>query len=292
MQAETRLPQKQHGAMVALLLLGSLFRATTAFAIALPTPTGLLTEFLTNPLGIDVNPRFSWSFDSFLGERGSAQSAYQLQVATSPFDGDGPVLWDSGYVSANDSFLISYGGPSLMSDTLYFWRVCAWDAAGAGPTAFSATQSFRTGLLLRSDWHGDWISGHNGSSLLRANFSLPLGRRVVVATAYLVGIGFAQLSCNGGLVDPGRRLESAWTSYAHRVRYMTLDLSRCLTVDGTENVLGIALGNGWFACRGWYALPPYPYPGATNGGGFCYDSPPQALLQVRSLRFGGLRVVN
>lgn len=213
-----------------------------------------------SPTGIDVVPRFSWSFDVLAAEavRGSVPTSYQLQVSTAPFGEGSEIVWDSGRVASNATSLVPYGGPALLPDTPYFWRVCAWDAAGV-PTAFSSPATFQTGLMSPSDWHGSWITGANGTTAIRANFSLPAGRRAVSATAYLVGIGYAELSCNGVRVGAGRRLESAWTSYAHRVRYVTLDLSSCLATATSEIVLGVKLGNGWFACRGWYAQPPYPF---------------------------------
>ena len=240
--------------------------------ISLPPPTSLVTEYLHEPAGIDVTPRFSWGFDALAPgvQRGSQQSAYQIQVADGPFDTDLP-LWDSGRVVANSSILIAYAGPQLAADVLFFWRVRAWVEKGLGPTDFSATASFHTGLSSPSDWAGAaWITGANGSNLLRVNFSLPAGRRVLSATAYLVGIGYAALSCNGQRVGAGRRLESAWTSYAHRVRYVSLDASVCLAAAPPDApvVMGVALGNGWFACRGWYAQPPYAFPqGEQSSGG-------------------------
>ena len=45
------------------------------------TPTNLRCEYLKNPAGIDVaRPRFSWIIEN--PERGEAQSAYQLLVAS------------------------------------------------------------------------------------------------------------------------------------------------------------------------------------------------------------------
>lgn len=209
-------------------------------------------------------PRFSWTFDlpSTSVQRGSFQTAYQIQVSLYSNLTTGPFVWDSGRVSSNDTYLVPYAGLGLSSDTMYYWHVCAWDALGNGPTSFSAAASFRTGLLSPSDWHGGWITGTNESNLIRVNFSLPPGRRAITATAYLIGVGYAELSCNGQSVSPTRRLESAWTSYRHRVRYMSLDIMGCLggLSGGDEVVLGLQLGNGWFACRGWYAQPPYPYP--------------------------------
>lgn len=68
------------GALVGYLL-GSC--CTVASAAALPTVRRLLTEYLDNPVGIDVRvPRFSWQMVQ--AERGARQTAYQIQVARDP----------------------------------------------------------------------------------------------------------------------------------------------------------------------------------------------------------------
>ena len=52
----------------------------------------LQVEYRTTPLGIDVaQPRFSWQMEAPAGERGVAQTAYQIEVR----DPKGAVVWDS-----------------------------------------------------------------------------------------------------------------------------------------------------------------------------------------------------
>ena len=53
----------------------------------------LKTEYLKNPLGIDIkNPRFMWNC-----EGGKAQSAYRIVAS----DTRGNILWDSGKVESS-----------------------------------------------------------------------------------------------------------------------------------------------------------------------------------------------
>jgi alpha-L-rhamnosidase len=120
--------------------------------------TGLLTEYLANPLGTDVaKPRLSWRLES--AQRNAMQAAYEIQVATSSdaLAAGRALLWDSGRIASDASIFRPYGGPSLTSSTRYFWRVRVWDASGAA-SAWSAPAFWETGLLDRGDWHAQWIA--------------------------------------------------------------------------------------------------------------------------------------
>ena len=60
----------------------------------------LKTEYLKNPLGIDIkNPRFMWNC-----EGGKAQSAYRLIAS----DTRGNILWDSGKVESPQMAFIPF----------------------------------------------------------------------------------------------------------------------------------------------------------------------------------------
>ncbi len=109
---------------------------------------------LTEPLGIDQNPVFSWIITG--GEKGDEQSAYQIIVAESQedaADGRGTV-WDSGKVFSSDTLSVAYDGPTLSDLTAYYWRVTVWSCK-SGETS-SAVSRFSTGFL-NSDWEGKWI---------------------------------------------------------------------------------------------------------------------------------------
>ena len=69
------------------LVLCSLAPANAAVVIR-----NLRVEYRNTPLGIDVaQPRFSWQMAATAGERGYAQTAYQIEVK----DPKGAVVWDS-----------------------------------------------------------------------------------------------------------------------------------------------------------------------------------------------------
>lgn len=120
-------------------------------------PVDLRCEYATQPLGIGPRaPRLSWA--ALGGGRNVAQSAYQLQVATTPqaLAAGAPLTWDSGRVADGDSQFRPYGGPPLPSATRLHWRVRIWDQDGR-VTGWSAPTWFETGLLGRGDWQAEWV---------------------------------------------------------------------------------------------------------------------------------------
>src|SRR5689334_10827464 len=86
----------------------------------------LLTEYQQNPVGIDARaPRLSWQMHA--ARRGSAQSAYELRVATDSASLTRSPFWASGKVTTAASVLRPYGGPALKSGGRYYWQVRVWD---------------------------------------------------------------------------------------------------------------------------------------------------------------------
>ena len=266
----------------------SLLLAAGAAGAAQPSslraPQSLLVESLAAAQGVDVPaPRFSWSLaPAAPGERALAQAAYELALWLSSPDAARPPLWSSGRVASGATSLVSPPGmPALPSSARLWWRVRAYDAAGGDASDWSAPASFTTGAA-RWDGASEWVCGAGGAeNLFRAPFTLPVApAEVAAALAHVAGLGVHAVSFNGAPAggDAQRKLDGGWTSYAHRVLYTTHDLTAAL-VPG-ENVLGVALGNGWFNDRAWYKRPPYGWPSAANGGGFSYAVPPLLRVQL------------
>lgn len=143
------------------------------FLLALPgeskrrlSVTHLVTEWLENPVGIDVpQPYFSWQMKH--QRRGATQSAYQIQVASKPEllrNGKADV-WDSGKVVSSQSLHVRYEGKPLQSRTVYYWRVRIWDHEDI-TSAYSQPATFETALLKPEEWKAKWIAvpraGGNG----------------------------------------------------------------------------------------------------------------------------------
>ncbi len=112
------------------------------------------TSHMTNPLGIDIAPTFSWK--TYSDRRCAAQTAYSIDVAS---DADfSRIVWQSGRVETDESIAVPCGG-KLQPTTRYYWRVTLWDECGGEYS--SDTAWFETGL--RSDskdaWSGaQWIT--------------------------------------------------------------------------------------------------------------------------------------
>ncbi|MEV0404113.1 family 78 glycoside hydrolase catalytic domain [Actinoallomurus sp. NPDC050550] len=128
--------------------------AVPAHAGERPGVIGLRAADLTEPLGIeDTTPPLTWRLAS---GRDVAQTAYQIQAATSP-DGFGrPDLWDTGRV-ASAGQRVDYAGKALGSRTRVYWRVRVWTGSG-GASEWSEPAWFETGLTSASDWSGQWIT--------------------------------------------------------------------------------------------------------------------------------------
>jgi alpha-L-rhamnosidase len=208
-------------------------------------PLGLLCEYLTNPLGVDVaRPRLSWQLRS--DERGARQVAYQILVARSEeaLAADQPDVWDSGRVASDRSLQVRYGGPPLVSAQRYYWKVRAWD--GQGHVRESAPAWWGMGLLEAADWHGAWIGqtedvAPRPAPMLRREFSLAHG--VAKAQLFVSGLGYADVYLNGERVGD-HVLDPGYTAYDRRVQYVTHDVTA--EVEPGANVLGVMLGTGWY----------------------------------------------
>lgn len=131
-----------------LLTAGALCAGIVAFAA--DVVTGLSTEYLTDPVGIEAaQPRFGWQISS--ARKGAAQSAYQISVQ----DRMGKEVWNSGKVSSGISVAVPYEGPKLGMNHRYSWTVKVWDEKGK--TLESPQAHFTTGLM-GSGWNGaKWI---------------------------------------------------------------------------------------------------------------------------------------
>jgi alpha-L-rhamnosidase len=139
--------------LMALLMTCGFSRAPAASPLRVAAITA---DRATGPVGIDVaRPRLGWRLASTA--RGQAQTAYQVQVATTRGRASAghADVWDSGKVASADSVDVPYAGPVPRSQHRYHWRVRAWDAHGRA-TAWSAVSYFETGMAAQ-DWTASWI---------------------------------------------------------------------------------------------------------------------------------------
>jgi len=124
--------------------------ATSTFVLSSQTaasaPTDLLTEGQTNPTDVtDTTPEFSAIYQD--EDYGDIATDYQIQVsATSTF---ATTVWDTNKTALASSTPkgtriadISYSGPSLVSSTLYYWRIKFWDDSNFEGAWSTTTASF------------------------------------------------------------------------------------------------------------------------------------------------------
>jgi alpha-L-rhamnosidase len=141
---------------------------------AVPAPSQLRNNYLTNPLGIDdTQPQLSWIIPS--AERNVMQSAYQILVASTPENlaADKGDLWDSGKISTDDSAHIKYAGKPLSSRDSAFWKVRVW--TGDEASEWSQPAKWTMGLLKPTDWTAKWIDtaekgAHAPIKILKATY--------------------------------------------------------------------------------------------------------------------------
>jgi alpha-L-rhamnosidase len=210
------------------------------------TPINLKCEYLINPLGIDEeHPRLLWQLND--KRRGALQTAYQILVSSDSLQ----LLkgkaneWNSGKINSNKTSNIEYKGIPLQSRKKYFWKVIVWDKDGK-PSSASSIATFETGIYNLREWKGEWISDSNDvnykpAPYFRKNFTAKAP--IKNARAYICGLGYYELSINGGKVG-NDVLSPAYTRYDKTVFYLTYDLTSYL--NSNENGIGVLLGNGWY----------------------------------------------
>jgi len=229
-----------------LFLMLILSQPASLFAAKTSVVSGLLCEYRTCPLGIDVsNPRLSWQIQT--DDRNLMQTAYEIRVALSPelLHQKSKLVWNSGKVISDQAVNIEYQGIRLESQTRYYWQVRVWDKHKK-VTDWSAPTWFETGLFDSAFWKAKWISATGKTSddhrpiYFRKAFDSK--QKIKSARLYISAHGLYEVSLNGkkvtsDLFTPG------WTSYNKRLQYQTYDISSLLEV---KNVLGAIVGDGWF----------------------------------------------
>lgn len=225
-------------------LAATLAIAFPMMAAAVISTDDLRCDYQTDPLGIDSpQPRLSWTLQS--GQRGDAQTAYRILVASSPalLTADTGDLWDSGKVVSTAQNQIPYGGTSLAAFRKAFWKVRVWDANDTA-SPWSAAATWTMGALDASDWTAQWITlGQTdaGSTMLRRDFAV--GPNLKRALVNICGLGQYELFLNGTRVGSDF-LSPGWTRYDKTVLYDTHDVTSRLASGA--NGVGIMLGNGMY----------------------------------------------
>jgi len=236
-------------AMYKKLCIVAFLQLSAFFCIAQVTVQHLLTENLSNPIGLDNKaPRLSWQLSGT--QRNIVQAAYEIRVSAGA-DGKKPV-WNSGKVVSAQSVQVPYAGTALESRQRYTWQVRVWDNGGKA-SAWSSPAFWLTGMFSPTDWKAQWIqpgyaeeSTLQASPLFRKEFSS--GKKVGSATATITAHGLYEAQLNGRRIGDAY-LTPGWTSYNKRLQYQVYDVTDL--VKNGKNTIGVTLGSGWY--RGFIA---------------------------------------
>ena len=210
-------------------------------------PMDLRCEDLTDPVGVDAaTARLSWRLPP--GERGRAQTAWQLLAASDPalLDQDRGDLLNTGKVFSIRCHLVPYTGQRPAVGETCWWKVRVWNERNV-PSAWSEPASFTAGITTEADWNGaqwlgaDWFQDFNGPlPLFRRSLHLPAPPRRAVL--HVCALGHFDAWINGRRVGDVP-LDPAVTDYGRR------GLTRAFVVTGLlqpgDNALGIRLARGW-----------------------------------------------
>ncbi len=199
-------------------------------------PTQLRVEHLDEPLGITVRqPRLSWR----LPPETCHQVAYRIRAGE----------WDSHRVESDQSLLVPYAGPALMSGERVSWTVKVW--TDAGESDWSQSGWWEMGLLDPAEWTARWVEPVEGDDapkrsprpayLLRNSFTVNSG--IAQARLYASAHGIYEPFLNGQRVGD-MELAPGYTSYPSVLHVQTFDVTELL-VPG-DNVLGAILSDGWY----------------------------------------------
>lgn len=191
-------------------------------------------EYRNNPIGLDVNPRFSWKLQS--EQPDTMQKEYRIIV----MDGE-KKLWDTKEVESEQSLLVPYQGNELEPYTEYKVMVSVKDNHGRMQ---EITGSFETGVLRQENWKGQWIT-HQLSEEDRCPVfchEFTLNKQLKKARVYATACGVYEIAINGEKAGD-TFLGPGWTSYHNRLQYQSYDITDIIKC---ENKMEITVGNGWY----------------------------------------------
>ncbi|MGX1676328.1 glycoside hydrolase family 78 protein [Streptomyces sp. NPDC055400] len=209
-----------------------------------PRPHALRAEHHREPLGIgEARPRLSWAIPD--APAGWRQVAYEVECV----DLESGDVVSSGRIDSADSVLVPWPHQKLRSRSRRQIRVRVWGAGRTDASDWSPELTLETGLLEASDWTASFITpdipaADESVPLLRLDF--PVKAEVHRARLYATALGLYELELNGSRVGD-IALAPGWTSYHHRLRYQTYDVTAALHTG--SNVLGASLADGWFRGR-------------------------------------------
>jgi alpha-L-rhamnosidase len=203
-------------------------------------------EHHREPLGIgETTPRLSWIVATT--QTGWRQASYEIEM----YSLDGQLKAQTGRIDSSASVLVDWPFSPLAARERIQVRVQVWGEDGV-VSAWSQLYEVEVGLLAPSDWTAQFITPDRSSDssqpepspLLRKEFEVRHG--FTQARLYITALGVYEAQLNGSPIG-NQVLAPGWTSYHHRLRYQTFDVTNLLR-EG-QNAIGAILGEGWFKGR-------------------------------------------
>ncbi|MGN6198435.1 family 78 glycoside hydrolase catalytic domain [Humibacter sp.] len=234
----------------------------------MPHLTHLRVDHLENPLALARrSPRFAWRIDASDSEA-VAQLVYRIVVSTSK----GEPVADTGWVASADSVAVSVPGFEGEPGAEYEWDLSVRVGRdGEDTEEVHSRGSFGIGL---DSWDAPWFEPQQEpvveegplsigpEAFAEAAATAPLAERLhpprflrqaftlgadpVRARLRITSQGVNSPSLNGAPASDGV-LAPGYESYQHAISVHTHDVTALL--HGGENVLGVVLGDGWYAGR-------------------------------------------
>ncbi|MDX3115882.1 family 78 glycoside hydrolase catalytic domain [Streptomyces scabiei] len=208
-----------------------------------PTVAAPTAEHHREAMGIgEPSPRISWKTTA---PAGWTQHGYQLEATRT--DGTRRTDW----VTSQDSVLVPWPTAPLASRESCEIRVRV-RGSDLTVSAWSPPLRIETGLSEPTDWTAHAISPQDPERaavrrppLLRKEFAV-VGAEVERARLYVTAHGLYEIEINGRRVGD-HALAPGWTSYHHRLRYQTHDVTDHLRTGA--NAIGAWLADGWYRGR-------------------------------------------
>lgn len=221
-------------------------KTDTGSDLPLVTVSQVRFEYLREAIGIGTgSPRLSWMIAT--EAQGWRQAAYEIEAAGE----DGSPRGQTGRVESGESVLVGWPFAPLEAREAVRLRVRVWGEDGRA-SDWSASAAAEAGLIAPADWSAKLItpgwdqdtSRAQPAPLLRHEFEVRAG--VKKARLYITAQGVYEPYLNGEIAGD-HVMAPGWTSYTHRLRWQTFDVTSMLH-EG-RNAIGAMLGDGWFRGR-------------------------------------------
>ena len=204
---------------------------------------GVRAEHRADGLGLGTpEPRLSWRTETT--RPAWVQASYEARA----LDDDGATVAESGVVDSSDSVLVPWPGAALTSRQRCSVQVRVTGADGVS-SDWSDPAVIETGLLDVRDWSAGFV-GPAWDEDTSSPQPVPYLRREFVvehdverARLYATALGVYEIELNGARVGD-HVLAPGWSSYSHRLRYETFDVTPMVRTGA--NAIGAIVGDGWY----------------------------------------------